>query len=132
MDKEKIYNLYDEILGVTLVNIYSLSKETEKIVFGNFNYKKTLHRVFLETAYIVNTLTKKEIGLEMPLIPFLYFKYIKMRKRKNVLVRIKPEDNISKINIEEVADFEASAHGVSLTIFNEIYNSYYKTIYERK
>ena len=52
-----------------------------------------------------------------------------MRKRKDNIIRVK---ETSGINIEEVADFEAKAFENSLTIFNDIYNAYYKTIYERR
>ena len=124
---EEHFNKYDNIMGATFTNIYSLSKNSEYIIFNNFNYKKTLHRVFLEAGFIAHTITQKKIGLNMPLLPFLYFKYIKMRKRKNNIIRIKEQ---SGINIEEVADFEAKAFESSLTIFNDIYNAYYKTIYK--
>lgn len=125
-EMDSLFNKYDDILNATLANIYTLSKDSVNIVLNDFNYKKTLHRVFLETAFILNTMTQKKIGLKMPMIPFLYFKYIKMRKRKNSLVRVKENTGI---DIETVADFEASAFESSLTIFNDIYNAYYKMIY---
>lgn len=123
------YDLYDKIVGATIINIFSLSKDTDKIILKNFDYKSNLHRVFLESSFSVNILNKKKVAVDMPLISYLYFKYIKMRKRNSLLVRAKNWEN--GINIYDVADFEAKEFNKTIYIFEEIYNTYYRKVYER-
>ena len=123
------YDLYDKIVGATIINIFSLSKDTDKIVLKNFDYKSHMHRVFLETAFSVNILNKKKVALDMPFISYLYFKYIKMRKRNSLLVHAKNTEN--GINIYDVADFEAKEFNKTIYVFEDIYNAYYKKVYER-
>lgn len=123
------YDLYDKIVGATIINIFSLSKDTDKIILKNFDYKSHMHRVFLETAFSVNILNKKKVAVDMPFFHYLYFKYIKMRKRNSLLVRAKNPDN--GINIYDVADFEAKEFNKTIYIFEDIYDAYYKKVYGR-
>ena len=89
-----------------------------------------MDKVFLESALVLSTMHNKKIGLNMPLIPFLYFKYIIMRKRKNNIFRVK--ERVEKgINIKEVAEFETKAFGHTICVFDDIYNAYYKHIYRK-
>ena len=59
------------------------SKNNNKIVFNNFDYKNKTHRVFLESAFLLSTTHKMDIYLNMPLFPFLYFKYFVVKKRND-------------------------------------------------
>ena len=123
------YDLYDKIVGATIINIFSLSKDTDKIILKNFDYKSHMHRVFLETAFSINILNKKKVAVDMPLFHYLYFKYIKMRKRNSLLTRAKNSDN--GINIYDVADFEAREFNKTICVFEDIYKAYYKKVYGR-
>ena len=129
-DKEELYREYDSIISTTMVNLFSLSKETKDIIFNSFNYKNRVDRVFLESAFVLSSLHNKKIGLNMPFLPFLYFKYIVLRKRKNNVFRVK-EKTGNGINIKDVAIFEAKAFNRTLCVFDDIYNSYYKNIYRK-
>ena len=130
IDKENLYKEYDSILNTTIVNLYSLSKNCDNIILNNFNYRSELNRVFLECAFVLNTLHGKKIGLNMPLIPFLYFKHVLLRKRKKNVFRVKDVSD-KGINIEEVATFEVKAFNKTLMVFNDIYLDYYKHIYRK-
>ena len=129
INKEELYKKYDNILGSTVVNLFSLSKGETGIFLNNFNYRSKIHRVFLETAFLLNVMHNKKIYLNMPLIPFLYFKHILSRKRKENLFRLK-DPKANGINIEEIARYEATSYNESLSIFDDIYDEYYKKIYK--
>lgn len=131
INKEELYKKYDNILGSTVVNLFSLSKGETGIFLNNFNYRSKMHRVFLETAFLLNVMHNKKIYLNMPLIHFLYFKYILSRKRKENLFRLK-DPKVDGINIEEVARYEATSYNEPLSIFDDIYDEYYKKIYKGK
>ena len=128
-DEEKLFKEYDSIIGTTLINLFSLSKETNDIIFNEFNYKSKLHRVFLESALLLGSLHKKKIGLHMPFISYIYFKYIIMRKRKDSIYRIKDKHE-KGIDIKRVATYEADGYNHSIFVFDDIYNAYYRKIYE--
>ena len=128
---EELYKQYDGILGATIINIFSFSKKDNYIVFNNFDYKNKLHRVFLESAFLLSTTHKMDIYLNMPLHSFLYFKYFVIKKRGEKVFRIRDAQE-NGINIEEVAEFEAKSYNHTISVFNDIYNAYYKKIYGRR
>ena len=128
---EELYKQYDGILGATIINIFSFSKKNNYIVFNNFDYKNKLHRVFLESAFLLSTIHKMDIYLNMPLYSFLYFKYFVIKKRGEKVFRIRDAQE-NGINIEEVAEFEAKSYNHTISIFDDIYNAYYKKIYGRR
>lgn len=128
---EELYKQYDGILGATIINIFSFSKKDNYIVFNNFDYKNKLHRVFLESAFLLNTTHKMDIYLNMPLHSFLYFKYFVIKKRGEKVFRIRDAQE-NGINIEEVAEFEAKSYNHTISVFDDIYNAYYKKIYGRR
>lgn len=129
--EEELYKQYDGIIGATVINIFSFSKNNNKIIFNNFDYKNKTHRVFLESAFLLSTTHKMDIYLNMPLFSFLYFKYFVIKKRNDKIFRIK-EVQESGINIEEVAEFEAKSYNYTTSIFDYIYNAYYRKIYKRR
>ena len=128
---EDLYKQYDGILGATIINIFSFSKKDNYIVFNNFDYKNKLHRVFLESAFLLSTTHKMYIYLNMPLHSFLYFKYFVIKKRGEKVFRIRDAQE-NGINIEEVAEFEAKSYNHTISVFDDIYNAYYKKIYGRR
>ena len=129
--EEELYKQYDGIIGATVINIFSFSKNNNKIVFNNFDYKNKTHRVFLESAFLLSTTHKMDIYLNMPLFPFLYFKYFVVKKRNDKIFRIKKVQE-NGMNIEEVAKFEAESYNHSVYVFDDIYNAYYRKIYGRR
>ena len=130
-NEEELYKQYDGIIGATVINIFSFSKNNNKIIFNNFDYKNKIHRVFLESAFLLSTTHKMDIYLNMPLFPFLYFKYFVVKKRNDKIFRIK-EVQENGMNIEEVAKFEAESYNHSIYVFDDIYNAYYRKIYGRR
>lgn len=128
---EELYKQYDGILGATIINIFSFSKKDNYIVFNNFDYKNKLHRVFLESAFLLSTTHKMDIYLNMPLHSFLYFKYFVIKKRGEKVFRIRDAQE-NGVNIEEVAEFEAKSYNHTISIFDDIYDAYYKKIYGRR
>lgn len=127
---EVFFKKYDAIVGATMTNIYSLSKNSPDIIFNNFKSGSPTHRVFLESALFLIATNQKSIGLHMPAIKYFFFRNILMRKRKNVLFRVK-EAQKDGINIEEVAGFEAEAFETTTDVFADIYDTYYKKIYRK-
>ena len=128
---EELYKQYDGILGATIINIFSFSKKDNYIVFNNFDYKNKLHRVFLESAFLLSTTHKMDIYLNMPLHSFLYFKYFVIKKRGEKVFRIRDAQE-NGVNIEEVAEFEAKSYNHTISVFDDIYDAYYNKIYGRR
>ena len=128
---EELYKQYDGILGATIINIFSFSKKDNYIVFNNFDYKNKLHRVFLESAFLLSTTHKMDIYLNMPLHSFLYFKYFVIKKRGEKVFRIRDAQE-NGVNIEEVAEFEAKSYNLAISVLDDIYDAYYKKIYGRR
>ena len=61
MNKQK---LFDEICGVAFVNVFSLSKCTDRIVISPFNYKNKEHLFLVNVAKGVGAVNGKAVALD--------------------------------------------------------------------
>lgn len=129
MEKEKNKKLsaeyYDAIIHITVVNLYTLSKEKNKIILKNFNRKDLSHKCILRIARIMNVLGEKT---EIILPPFKYWLYKNILCRSefgdNWLLRSKEEEGIDINQI--VSDMETANKdiGVFLRIYNKYFNKH--------
>lgn len=123
MNNEDKFNLYDQVVGTTFVNIYSLSKDNNKIILEKFNYNCGVSRVFLEVAFMVSQFTGKEVYISTSIMDYLKIKY---KYRKNKIRFAKATEK--GIDIYSVAAHQAIEMGQTSDIYDEIF----KTYYERK
>ena len=119
---EELYKLYDHIVSITYVNIFSLTKDKD-IILKEYSYKDKTARTFFEVAAMVAYFYNKEIYLQTSLIDFICTRI----KSKNKHVRwISPKKEVDGIKIHEVAKFEANANNGDERIFEEIFDAYYE------
>ena len=114
MDK-KLTKAYNELVGITLTNLYTLSKDKKTLSLGKFDINAPEHLYMMSVAVGSASIINKEIRVDAG-----YFDRKKRAKKKECF------------NTNEVLDFMRQA-GVDLTgdeifYFGDIYH----TFYERK
>lgn len=122
------YQLYDNIIKTTYINIGTLS--SSKIIFNNYNWKKYTNKIFLEVSFMVADFERKKIYLNCKLFDFfkILFYYYNIKEiligkcRLRFTRRQRPEG----INIDGIAAFEAEAFENTLDIFEQIWKEYYQ------
>ena len=109
--------IYDSVVSVALINMFTLSKEDNYIKFFEFNKKDPAHLALVAIGLIGRQIYNFEFGVETSFLNILWLrkkfrcKYIKKIKKGNI--------NCNKfiIDIEEPND--------KFGIFKEIYYAYY-------
>jgi hypothetical protein len=123
---------YDRIVGITIANIYSLTKDKDMVVLkGKFNSKK--ERYFLVQALAVGMIFSKTVGVKMGIIPFIYKKYIKKDPLfKNLKLNTKRtmchRGWYKGVDVKQLDEITSGALTDGAT-FEEIYDTYYNGLY---
>lgn len=121
--------LYDEMLSAVLVNLYSVSKNEQKIKIRDMQLSNTpteTQRVVLEVATILHTLFNYQIYLDYNIFQYVLFKltHIRTWKRWRRFNGKKDNHGISYIKLlEDVSEAYKQKYG----IWSEIYNEYYRS-----
>lgn len=123
LKRDDIEKIYDHLVDITAVNIFSLSKNTDKIYLSCFNFKEVISLYFLQIAMYVSAMTHKKVAVQCSLWQFIWFKITHLRSGRDV-VRYKEASD--EINMNEVVKFMAEANDLTPEIFYDIYNLYYK------
>ena len=122
-----IYREYDGLIGVTMLNIYSLSKRSGVIRLYNFNRKDKEHLYFLHVALIARSV------YQMPIEVYaswwdVFCINMKIHKGFNKITRI-TDERLEGICVPEILDF-MRADGIERLgkdfSFGEIYKAYYE------
>ena len=129
---EDKYNLYDRIISSTYANIvnsilikgedgvFSVGKD---VIFSKPQNKNDYaQRVFQQVGFMVAEMFDRKIAIEMNPLNFLYYKIVK----KNKNLRWKKRREMATVPVGEIAPFEAEAFNQELSIFKEIWETYYK------
>lgn len=124
VSERKQEKLYNDIAQAIFINIYTLSnKGTEDLFLKNFDPKDKGHLVFLEIAKSSAGLMNYTIYVDMNWFSYFLFK----RKGKNTSIRRYRKNPPKKeVDIREVLEFTAKGFGKSISIFNDIYETFYK------
>lgn len=122
MEYNEKLKIYDELIGTTYANMFSLSKGKD-IVLKGFDFKCPTCRVFLEVAQMVAYMTNKEIYLQGSWIDAMRTRLMKKNKH---IHHIGARRSLDGINIHEVACFECEAMGLDKSIFEEVFKAYYE------
>lgn len=117
-------HLYDKIVASTLINIYSLTKDSKNIVIKDFkNNNKYLY--ILDICNKVNFIyynNDKKIKIDTN---FLSFFEIYLKERKKGIRFARKSQTVGAIDVEEICHFMADAFNVDEDIFGRIYEEYY-------
>ena len=127
MDKQ-LPKAYNELVGITLTNLYTLSKNKETLSLGKFDINDPEHLYMMSVAIGSTSIINKEVRVDAG-----YFDRKKLYKmypcdKFNWKKRAKKKECF---NTNDVLDFMRPA-GVELTKdelfwFGDIYDTFYKT-----
>lgn len=84
---QELLDKYDSVINVALVNIYTLSKEKEKIVLTNFDRKNKDHLLFLRVALLAKDIYNFPLSLDVNVIDSFVLNW-KMRKLSRRIPRV--------------------------------------------
>ena len=120
----KNYDLFDQIVNTTLINIYSLSKQNKTIILENFNPKDKNHLYFLHVAITARDLFGFNIKVKLGWWKLFKLNF-KLRKHYLRLQRAKSWE--SGINVPEVLNYMSPLFKDGDVSYAEIYEEYYKS-----
>lgn len=115
------YQKYDQIVQSTLINIYTMSKEDNKILLVNFDPKTDTDKCVVEIAKIAQSLWSFDIEVDLPLLKFWMFKI----KNKDARIKRYKKYSEKKVDVQELKMFVSKAFVETTMIYEKIYNSYY-------
>ena len=128
MDMKTIYREYDGLVGITMLNIYSLSKQDKTIKLCRFDKKNKEHLYILRIAYLARDIYGFEIEVEGSWWDIFCLNLKNHRGFKRVKrYKIKNEDNV--INVLMLLDFMRPEGKTRLGkdfSFADIYEEYYE------
>lgn len=123
--KKETRKQYDEIVGITLVNLYSLSKNNEAVVFKNFNPYDEEHLYVLSTAVVALSVLNKPIRFNA--MPIKRYKFASIIKHPKIEWKKRGKGGI---DVKELLEFMRPAAqkiaGDEWFMFSDIYSAYYE------
>lgn len=126
MDKDVVYNLYDQAINALMINIYTLTKDKREIVLSDINPKDKNHLLILRVALIAKDVYDFPLKIKTNFWNWLTLNW-KMRKMSYHIPREKDQEE--NVNIEALIDFMTPALREVINEdfeFCHIYNAFYK------
>lgn len=126
MDKDVLYNLYDQAINALMINIYTLTKDKREIVLSDINPKDKNHLLILRVALIAKDVYDFPLKIKTNFWNWLALNW-KMRKMSYHIPREKDQEE--NVNIEALIDFMTPALREVINEdfeFCHIYNAFYK------
>ena len=122
---EELLNKYDEVINIIMVNLYTLSKNSEKIVLSGLDRKNRDHLLILRIALMAKDIYNFPLSLKIGFWDSLVLNW-KMRKLSRRIPRAKEHDDA--IYIPELLEFMYLPIRTYLGEYFEfahIYNAFY-------
>ena len=129
MTKEEKMREYDGLIGLTMLNIYSMSKEEQTIRLCDFDRKNKEHLFILRIAYFARDLYHYPIEIDGSWWDLFCLNW-KNRKGFNKVKRIKERFNFN-ISVPNLLDLMRS-DGISRIGEDFSFADIYEEYYERK
>lgn len=126
IDTQELFNKYDEIINITMVNLYTLCKDTKTIVISGIDKKNKDHLFMLRVALLAKDIYNFPLKMRIGLWDWIVLNW-RMRK----LSRRVPRELESGpgVNVPELLEFMyppiKSYMGEDFK-FEHIYNQFYK------
>jgi hypothetical protein len=125
-DKEALYNKYDQAINITMVNIYSLTKEKGQIILENIDKNNKDHLLILRVAMIAKDVYNFQLKLKTG-----FWDWIALNWRMRKLSRFVPRERKSDANVDvkTLIDFMTPVLREAIEenfCFGNIYDAFYK------
>ena len=99
---EELYDKYDEIINITMVNLYSLTKEAKKIALTGFDRENKDHLFFLRVAL----LAKDIYGYPLEIDAKFWDRLVLNWKMRKISRRVPKYEGVGAcVNISDLAQF---------------------------
>ena len=126
VNSQELLDNYDEIINITMVNIYTLTKEKGTIIISDFNRKNRDHLFVIRVALMAKDVYGFPLKMRCGFWDWIILNW-KMRK----LSRFIPRDNVSLsiVNIPKLLEFmypPIKEYMGENFKFEHIYNQFYK------
>jgi hypothetical protein len=125
-ETEELFNKYDEVINIIMVNLYTLSKDDKKIVLSGLDRKNRDHLLILRVALMAKDIYNYPLSLKIGFWDSLILNW-KMRKLSRRVPREKKLDN--EISIPELLEFmypPVREYIGEDFKFSNIYNAFYR------
>lgn len=125
-ETEELFNKYDEVINIIMVNLYTLSKNDGKIVLSGLDRKNRDHLLVLRVALMAKDIYNYPLSLKIGFWDSLILNW-KMRKLSRRVPREKKLDN--EINIPKMLEFmypPVREYIGEDFKFSNIYNAFYR------
>lgn len=126
IETEELFNKYDEVINIIMVNLYTLSKDNRKIVLSGLDRKNRDHLLILRVALMAKDIYNYPLSLKIGFWDSLILNW-KMRKLSRRVPREKKLDN--EISIPELLEFmypPVKEYIGENFKFSNIYNAFYR------
>ena len=125
INANELFNQYDEIINVIMVNLYSLSKEKGKIILSNLDKRNRDHLLILRVALIAKDAYNFPLFLNVNWWDSLVLNW-RMRKLSRRVLRTKETEGcVNVVNLLEFMYPPIKQHMGENFEFAHIYNSFY-------
>lgn len=125
-ENKELLNKYDMAVGTLMLNLYSLSKNSESIILSNIDRNNKEHLLVLRTALIAKDIYNRQVLLHTNLWNWIVLNW-RMRKLTHRVPREKSTDML--IDVNEVLDFMRPTFveliGEDFN-FGHVYDAFYK------
>ena len=99
---QELFNKYDEIINITMVNLYTLSKEKGEIIISDFDRKNKDHLFVIRVALMAKDIYGFPLKMRCS-----FWNWIILNWKKRKLSRFIPRDNqtLPVVNIKNLLEF---------------------------
>lgn len=132
-NKEVLYNFYDKILNCLIINTKSMAKHNKRrgYYIPHFNMKDKTDLLMVEIIKIISMFNKEEDDLPIlvsiyNLNSFIQYMKLKIKLRKSSVKVKKAKKKDENGDIVENLEFVQKEFNFPFSLYEEIYDSYYK------
>ncbi len=132
-NKEVLYNFYDKILNCLIINTKSMAKYNKRrgYYIPHFNMKDKTDLLMVEIIKIISMFNKEEDDLPIlisiyNLNSFMQYMRLKIKLRKSSVKVKKAKKKDENGDIVENLEFVQKEFNFPFSLYEEIYDSYYK------
>ena len=132
-NKEVLYNFYDKILNYLIINTKSMAKHNKRrgYYIPHFNMKDKTDLLMVEIIKIISMFNKEEDDLPIlisiyNLNSFMQYMKLKIKLRKSSVKVKKSKKKDENGDIVENLEFVQKEFNFPFSMYEEIYDSYYK------
>ena len=122
---EDKYNLYDEVISVTLVNFMIEDARNGDVVLTSFDPENVNHLYSFEVALLLSQSIDKVFYLDMDILPYWKFRFMNWSLR-TCFKRYTSKNKSVKMELDSILRFIIKDKSLDRNIYEEIYKEYYE------